>query len=204
MPVSQSIWEDINIDFVLKLPKTPHHVDSIMVVIDRFLKMAHFMACKKTFDATHVDCLFFAEVVWLPRSITSNRDIKFASHFWQEFWKRFHTTLQFSSAYHPQTDGQTKSVNRTLGNMLRCLARDKQKQWDLALTNVEFVFNNVHNCSTRYTPFAIIYAKMPNFIVDLLDLHLPKRKVAGTFVANVAQVCEEVQRNLEVTNVKYK
>jgi len=92
-------------DFVLGLPRTQRGKDSIMVVVDRFSKMTHFIAYKKTAD----------------------RDVKFVNHFWRTLWKKFDTKLQFSSAFHPQIDGQTEVVNRTLGNMLRCISGEKPK-----------------------------------------------------------------------------
>ncbi len=100
--------------FVLGLPKISREVDMVCVVIDKFTKMAHFIPCKSNHDASYIVNIFFKEVGrvhGLHMKIVTNRDTKFIGHFCRTLWKKLSTHLDFSSAYHPRTDGQTKVVN---------------------------------------------------------------------------------------------
>ena len=137
LPVSSEPWIDISMDFILGLPRTRKGHDSIFVVVDRFSKMAYFIPCHKTDDAKLVADLFFKDVVRLhgiPKSIVSDRDVKFLSHFWRVLWGKLGTKLLFSTTCHPQTDGQTEVVNRTLTTMLRAIIEKNIRTWEDCLS----------------------------------------------------------------------
>ncbi|XP_038704723.1 uncharacterized protein LOC120000670 [Tripterygium wilfordii] len=208
LPIPLQPWDDICMDFILGLPRTVRHHDSILVVVDRFSKMAHFLPCARTFDASHVATIFFREVVrlhGLPKSITTDRDVKFMSYFWKTLWMKLGTKLQYSSAFHPQTDGQTEVTNRSVGNLLRCLVMDHASSWDLILPQAEFVFNNSVNRSSGSSPFEVVAGIKPRTPVDLLPLpsfQQPSGE-ALELATHIHQVHAEVKRRLSISNDSY-
>jgi len=113
--------------------------DSLFVVVDRFSKMTHFISCHKVDDARYIEKLFFRDVVklyGLPKTIISNRNSKFLSHFWKTLWSRLGTKLHFFTSSHPQTNGQTEVVNRSLGTILRSILKGNRKSWDEYLSTL--------------------------------------------------------------------
>ncbi|GJV06613.1 gag-pol polyprotein [Tanacetum coccineum] len=181
LPTLNQPWEDLSIDFIVALPRTQRGKDSIMVVVDRFSKMTHFIPCTKTSDASIVAALFFKEIVRLhgiPKTIVLDRDAKFLSYFWKTLWKLLGTRLLFSTSHHPQTDEQIEVTNRTIGMLLRTLVKKTMKDWDLKLSHVEFDFNRAPNYSTGKTPFEICYGVNPLTPVDLIPLSIePKASI---------------------------
>ena len=115
-------WEDISMDFIVGLPKTSKGYDSIWVIVDRLTKSAHFLPVKTIYRAQHYAELYISRILSLhgvPRTIISDRGTQFVARFWEHFHAALGTQLIRSSAYHPQTDGQTERINQILEDMLR-------------------------------------------------------------------------------------
>jgi hypothetical protein len=208
LPVPSAPWVDISMDFVLGLPRSRKGRDSIFVVVDRFSKMAHFISCHKTDDATHIADLFFREIVRLhgvPRSIVSDRDVKFLSYFWKVLWGKLGTKLLFSTTCHPQTDGQTEVVNRTLSTLLRTIIQKNLKNWEDCLPFIEFAYNRSVHSTTEFSPFEIVYGFNPLTPLDLLPLPVNERtSLDGQKKAEmVKKLHESVRQHIEKKNEQY-
>lgn len=180
LPIAQDKWRSISMDFITELPKSHDNYDSIMVVVDRFTKMAKFIPMTNTNDAPAVAKLFFTNIFrnfGLPQDIVSDRDSKFQSRFWQALMNLCGTKLKFSTSYHPQTDGQTERTNRTLEEMLRSYCNDNQDDWINKLPFVEFNYNNTINQSTGYSPFYLCYGYNPTVPMFLLQPYQQRSEV---------------------------
>ncbi|KAD4889454.1 hypothetical protein E3N88_21527 [Mikania micrantha] len=155
-------WEMITMDFITKLPRTSHGNDTIWVIVDRLTKSAHFISMKETYSMDRLAQLYVNEIVSLhgvPLSIVSDRDSRFTSRFWQSFQKALGTRLNFSTAYHPQTDGQSERTIQTLEDMLRACVIDFGGSWDDHLPLMEFSYNNSYHSSIQTAPFEALYGR---------------------------------------------
>ena len=134
----------------------------------------------------------------MPQSIISDRDVRFLSYFWRCLWRLANTTLNFSSAYYPQTNGQTEVVNRSLGNLLQSLVSDRLKSWDQCLYQAEFSYNRSVNRSTSFSPFVITYGYNPRAPLDLapiLDLKRVNVK-AEDLIAQIQEIHTATAKHL--------
>ncbi|KAI3755220.1 hypothetical protein L1987_55016 [Smallanthus sonchifolius] len=155
-------WEQISMDFITKLPRTPTGCDTIWVIVDRLTKSAHFLAIKETDKMEKLTRIYLKEVVsrhGVPISIISDRDARFTSRFWQSLRKDLGTRLDMSTAYHPQTDGQTERTIQTLEDMLRACVIDFGNTWESHLPLVEFSYNNSYHTSIKAAPFEALYGR---------------------------------------------
>ena len=163
LDIPEQAWQHIAMDFIEGLPKSEGS-NVILVIVDRFTKVAHFFAISNHYTAKGVAQVFFDNIYklhGLPSSIVTDRDKVFTSIFWQELFNRVGTQLHLSTSYHSQTDGQTKRVNRCLETYLRCLCFQQPKKWKRCLTAAEWWYNTNHHTALRMSPFQALYGYAP-------------------------------------------
>ncbi|GJT19402.1 putative reverse transcriptase domain-containing protein [Tanacetum coccineum] len=155
-------WEGIAMDFVTKLPRTISGHDTIWVIVDQLTKSAHFLPMREDYKMERLAILYLNEIVsrhGVPISIISDRNSRFTSRFWQSMQEALGTRLDMSTAYHPQTDGQSERTIQTLEDMLRAYVLYFGGSWDVHLSLVEFSYNNSYHASVRCAPFEALYGR---------------------------------------------
>jgi transposase InsO family protein len=155
-------WEEIAIDFIMGLPRTQSSYDSIWVIVDRLTKLAHFIPVKTTYSRLQLAELYMSRIVCLhrvPKKIVSDRETQFTSNFWERLHETLDTQLCFSSAYHPQIDGQIERVNQIREDMLRACALQYGRCWEKSLPYAEFSYNNTYQERLKMAPFEILYGR---------------------------------------------
>ena len=155
-------WEHIAMDFVVGLPRTKANHDAIWVIIDRLTKSAHFLPINERYTVDRLVDIYMKEIVarhGVPVAIVSDRDPRFNSRFWRSFQECVGTRLNMSTAYHPQTDGQSERTIQTLEDMLRVCAIDFKGSWDDHLPLIEFSYNNSFHASIGMPPYEALYGR---------------------------------------------
>ena len=162
LPIPEWKWEHITMDFVVGLPRTQQGNDTVWVIVDRLTKSAHFIPIKISHNLNKLAELYVKEVVRLhgiPASIISDRDPRFTSRFWMSLQEALGTKLKFSTAFHPQTDGQSERTIQVLEDMLRASALDLGGNWDKQVPLMEFAYNNGYHTSIEMAPFEALYGR---------------------------------------------
>ena len=187
LPIPDLIWQHITMDFIEGLPSS-FGKQVIFVVVDRLSKAAHCMALSHPYSAADVAQSFIDQVFkfhGFPDFITSDRDSIFLSQFWQDLMTFQGVQVQLSTAYHPQTDGQTEIVNRCLETYLRCMCADSPSQWSKWLPLAEWWYNTTFHSSIRAAPYEVVYRQSPPVNlpylagaskIELVDRSLLKRE----------------------------
>jgi len=158
-------WKSISMDFITDLPKSEGD-DAILIVIDRLTKMAHFQPCTKEIDARQFSELLMREILrlhGLPKDSIADRGSIFTSDLWKETTKQLGIERRLSTAFHPQTDGQTERTNSTLEQYLRAYVNYQEANWKELLPMAEFACNNEYQESIKRTPFFANYRVNPEY-----------------------------------------
>ena len=200
LPVPDELWQTISMDFVTDLPLTAAGYDTILVVVDKLSKFTHLIPTTKELTAKECARFVFRDVVKLhgfPEGIISDRDSLFTSKFWKALHNLFGTQLRMSSAYHPETDGQTERQNRVMQDTLRNYVGPMLDDWDVYLPCAEFALNNSYVQAIQSTPFFLNYGRHPR---TPMHAHLASQLQSlhqGVAVRSADTFAETLQRNVE-------
>ena len=197
LPVPEKPWSSISMDFITDLPDSKSF-DTIMVVVDRLTKMAHFVPCNKTITGEETAKLFIDNIYkyhGFPEDIISDRGSQFVSKFWKTLFKILGVQINLSSAYHPQTDGQTERVNQVLEQYLRCTINYHQDNWTDLLSLAEVAYNNTIQGSTQQTPFFANYGYHPKF--DQFNFNIVDNPAAGDLAIRMSQLHNEMKEKIQ-------
>ncbi|KAJ9514956.1 hypothetical protein QJQ45_002764 [Haematococcus lacustris] len=199
-------FTDVSMDFVVKLPKSEAGNDSILVVVDRLTKMVHLMAMTEKSGGIHVAKLFFDNVFKLhgmPRTIISDRETRFQGEFFKGLMKIMQSKQCMSTAFHPQTDGQTERVNKVMEDMLRHYVGAEFNDWDQFLAPIEFAINNSFHTSIRTTPFRLNSGFDPRLPLTL-DLESTANESARDFTKVIYSNLEKAKQAIHAARHRQK
>ena len=195
-------WSVITMDFIGPLPKTKHGHTSILNVCDKLTKTLRVIPLPEHYDAKLIAQKFIAEIYrhhGLPTKIISDRDSIFLSKFWKTLFSLLGVKIAPSTAYHPQTDGQTEIVNRKIEEMIRAFVNYKKNNWDEHLVEFEVAYNSAVHSTTGYTPFFLNYGIHPRTIPAQLLVESPNPSV-NEFLANIQEATRKAIANIQRKN----
>ena len=193
-------------DFVTGLPRTSKNHDSVWVVVDRLTKSAHFIPVRVTYSMDQLAELYVKEIVRLhgvPQSIVSDQDSRFTSKFWKSLQRALGTGLKFSTAFHPQTNGQSERTIQILEDMLRACAIDFQGSWDKYLPLAEFSYNNSYQSTIGMAPYEALYGRKCRSPLHWYDVGESKY-LGPELVSQATEAIEKIQERLRTSQSRQK
>nr|AAR06321.1 putative integrase [Oryza sativa Japonica Group]ABF97398.1 retrotransposon protein, putative, Ty3-gypsy subclass [Oryza sativa Japonica Group] len=199
-------WEEIGMDFITGLPRMSSGHDSIWVIVDRLTKVAHCIPVRTTYSGNRLAELYMARIVCLhgvPKKIVSDQASQFTSKFWKKLLEEMASKLNFSTSYHPQTDGQTERVNQILEDMLRACVLDFDGSCYKNLPYAEFSYNNSYQASLQMAPYEALYGRKCR--TPLLWDQTGERQVYGTDILREAEEkVKIIQERLRIAQCRHK
>ncbi len=200
LPVPKERWEQISMDFFTGIPKNKKGHNAIFVVIDRLTKRGHFIATRKELTGEGAAKLFVDQIFRLhgtPRSIISDKDIRFLGAFWRTLHELLGTELDFSTVNHPDTDGQTERLNKILNQLLRAYVKRENDDWEDYLPILEFAYNSSHQKSINCSPFMAELRYEPTDPRNLEPLTLSRKsKSAEEKVTKMKAILQRIRDNM--------
>ena len=199
-------WDRVTMDFVSGLPLSASKKDAIWVVVDRLTKSAHFIPVRTDFSLDKLAELYVYQIVRLhgvPVSIVSDRDPRFTSRFWKKLQEALGTKLHFSTAFHPQTDGQSERIIQMLEDMLRCRILEFSSSWERYLPLIEFAYNNSFQSSIKMAPYEALYGRKCR--TPLFWTELGESKISGVdLIRDAEQKVKVIRESLKVSTDRQK
>ena len=211
-------WSSVSMDFIMELPLTRNGHTAILVFVDRLTKMVHLVPTTTEVSAEETAKLYVDNVFkhhGCQTDFVSDRDVRFTSKFWQEVFHRIGTRVNLSTAFHPQTDGQTERVNRTVEEFLRHFINPKMDNWDELLPLCEFAINNSKHESTKFTPFYLNSGQHPLNPLTIVRPGDRRSRLSGrrgnsrlpaveAFVKNISEAVHQAKVNLKQAQDRQK
>ena len=202
LPIPKRNWEDITLDFVVGLPRCSDRYNAILMVIDRLSKERHYIPCDTENDGTSAEATakMLIQHVWklhgLPLTIVSDRGPQFISIVWKTLCKILGIVSKLSTAFHPETDGQSEIANQEMERHLRTFCNHHQDDWSEVLPMAEFAANECHSASTGVSPFMATRGFNPRMSFDVVDLsaHTTRERILKRKAADISEEMEEIRK----------
>ncbi|CDJ62559.1 hypothetical protein ENH_00020650 [Eimeria necatrix] len=193
-------WAHVGLDFVMDLPLMKTDNDSILVMVDSFIKVAHFVPAKKSFSAADTVELLADRLIryhGFLQVLISDRDPRFQSDLWQQLCHHFNIKRAMSSSYHLQSDGQTERVNRTLEQMLRTYIQSDEREWERLLPALDFAHNTTSHSSTELSPFDVMIGENPLAAAKLDIVGVLAPTLTPLTAKLFRQLCDRAQSHIQ-------